>query len=77
MKSTAKQNANTRRVLKIYRTLLTEYNEARSRTMTPDEVHDGIVDLLADIRHYCDSEGFDLGKLDRIAHDHYLAELTS
>jgi hypothetical protein len=33
-----------------------------------------ITDALADIRHLCDKHDLDLGDLDRIAHDHYLAE---
>lgn len=33
-----------------------------------------VIDLLADLRHYCDREGLCLGDLDRMAHQHYLAE---
>lgn len=34
-----------------------------------------LIDLLADARHWCDRHGQCYGDLDRIAHDHYLAEL--
>lgn len=34
-----------------------------------------LIDLLADARHWCDREERDYGKLDRLAHEHYLAEL--
>lgn len=33
-----------------------------------------ITDLLADIRHYCDSENLEFAKLDRIAQGHYAQE---
>lgn len=34
-----------------------------------------LIDLLADARHWCDRHGHCFGDLDRIAYDHYLAEL--
>lgn len=34
-----------------------------------------LIDLLADARHWCDRQGQCYGDLDRLAHDHYLAEL--
>lgn len=34
-----------------------------------------LIDLLADARHWCDREARDYGKLNRLAHEHYLAEL--
>jgi hypothetical protein len=34
----------------------------------------GAIDLLSDLRHYCDSQGLDFGLCDRRAYDHYLAE---
>lgn len=34
-----------------------------------------VSDILADLRHYCDQHGLDLGGLDSRAHRHYLAEL--
>lgn len=36
-----------------------------------------LIDLLADARHWCDRHGQCYGDLDRIAHDHYLAELQA
>ncbi|MFO0901196.1 MAG: hypothetical protein U0836_27535 [Pirellulales bacterium] len=39
------------------------------------DVEANLVDLLADARHWCDREERDFGKLDRLAHEHYLAEL--
>lgn len=35
-----------------------------------------LIDLLADARHWCDRHTQCYGDLDRIAHDHYLAELS-
>ncbi len=35
---------------------------------------DSLVDLLADIRHYCDANNLDFYNLDRIAYEHYLEE---
>lgn len=36
---------------------------------------EGLIDLLADARHWCDRHSEAFGDLDRIAHQHYLAEL--
>jgi hypothetical protein len=44
---------------------------------TPDTPETDLIDLLADIRHFCDTEELALGDLDRIAHGHYLAEVQS
>ena len=33
-----------------------------------------VIDLLANLRHFCDSRDLDFGKLDRTATDHYCAE---
>lgn len=33
-----------------------------------------LIDLLANIRHYCDDNGLEFGHLDRIAYEHYLEE---
>ncbi|GIW86361.1 MAG: hypothetical protein KatS3mg108_0685 [Isosphaeraceae bacterium] len=38
---------------------------------------EGLIDLLTDARHWCDRHGEDLAGLDRLAHEHYLAELNS
>jgi len=34
-----------------------------------------VIDLLTDLRHYCDSERLDFGKLDKVAYKHYCEEL--
>lgn len=34
-----------------------------------------LIDLLADARHWCERNGQCFGDLDRLAYDHYLAEL--
>jgi hypothetical protein len=34
-----------------------------------------LTDLLADARHWCDRNGEDFAELDRIAYQHYIAEL--
>ena len=33
-----------------------------------------VIDVLANLRHFCDSRDLDFGKLDRAAYDHYCAE---
>jgi hypothetical protein len=35
-----------------------------------------VIDLLANLRHYCDRHHFDFAKLDRLAYQHYVAELN-
>jgi hypothetical protein len=37
---------------------------------------EGLIDLLADARHWCDRHGEDFDALNHIAHGHYLAELN-
>ncbi len=36
---------------------------------------EGLIDLLADARHWCDQHGESFADLDRQAYQHYLAEL--
>lgn len=52
---------------KIDRTILEEYHE-----INDDEA--ALVQLLADVRHFCDVNELDLGELDRAAYQHYLTE---
>lgn len=42
---------------------------------TDDTDIGSLIDLMVDARHWCDREEQCYGHLDRIAHDHYLAEL--
>jgi hypothetical protein len=35
-----------------------------------------LTDLLADARHWCDKNGESFADHDRMAHDHYLAEIA-
>ncbi len=58
---------NIDRVDKIHRALTTAYPDIEAET--------NVIDLLTDLRHYCDRERLCLGDLDRIAHGHYTAEL--
>jgi hypothetical protein len=37
---------------------------------------EGLIDLLTDARHWCDQHGEEFARLDRIAYQHYLAELN-
>jgi hypothetical protein len=37
---------------------------------------EGLIDLLADARHWCDQNGESFADLDRQAYQHYLAELN-
>jgi hypothetical protein len=40
-----------------------------------DEQDAAVIDLLANLRHYCDHHQFDFAKLDRLAYQHYIAEV--
>lgn len=40
-----------------------------------DDERANAIDLLTDVRHWCDEHGECYGDLDRIAHEHYFAEL--
>ena len=33
-----------------------------------------VIDVLADLRHFCDGRALDFGKLDKAAYDHYCTE---
>ena len=33
-----------------------------------------VIDVLADLRHFCDGRGLDFGMLDKTAYDHYCTE---
>jgi hypothetical protein len=38
------------------------------------DIKDGVTDLLADLRHYCDVHGIDFAKQDKVAYQHYIEE---
>lgn len=40
-----------------------------------DDHDTALRDLLTDIRHYCDDQGFDFHETLRVSYDNYLAEL--
>jgi hypothetical protein len=40
------------------------------------ETDEAVIDLLANLRHYCDQCRFDFAKLDRLAYRHYVVELN-
>lgn len=42
-----------------------------------DRSADDLIDLLTDIRHYCDWQGYDFAAADTMAHRHYLEELDN
>lgn len=52
------------------------YDHGRRKT-DPDNncAEAGIIDLLTDLRHLCDSLNFDFAEFDRQAYRHYSAEL--
>lgn len=41
-----------------------------------DEKDVAVIDLLTNLRHYCDHHRFDFAKLDRLAYQHYIAEVN-
>lgn len=65
----------TRRIQKALKSVLEHAElDARHRDYFLHEVEDGIVDLLANLRHLCDKKKLDFGDLDRKANHHYLEE---
>ncbi len=51
---------------------LRSYQWAKSDWLDPDEEDpDALIDLLADLRHFCDTRGVCYADYDRIACDHY------
>lgn len=40
-----------------------------------EDVEADVVDLLVDLRHYCDAVGLDFGRLNRTARHHHEAEV--
>lgn len=59
-------SSNARRARRIAHIL----TRVRDRDTPPD----GLIELLADARHWCDRHGQDYARLDRLAYEHYLAE---
>ncbi len=51
---------------------MTSYHWSKGETM--EESATSIIDLLADLRHFCDAENLDFADLDRVAGTHYHAE---
>lgn len=45
-----------------------------ARDETPDEPATDLIDLLTDLRHYCDEHGLCFGDCDRVAYVHYAEE---
>jgi hypothetical protein len=52
------------------------FDAAVTRYNDEYDTHANLIDLLADARHWCDRQRQCYGDLDRIAHQHYLAELA-
>lgn len=60
------------------------YNKRRAARITKllrhycryDPPETCLIDLLADARHWADLHGQDFAKLDRMAYDHYAAEVV-
>lgn len=51
--------------------------EQSTRYSAKTEGHEtALVDLLSDIRHFCDSRGLNLADIDRVAHNHYTCEVV-
>jgi hypothetical protein len=70
----AYRKENERRVRAIARSIRTMYHWPAPQSR--DGSSTGIIDLLADIRHYCDAYELDFGKLDKTAYRHYTAEVV-
>lgn len=60
---------NAERAARCHAAIAT-YNDER-------DVRANAIDLLTDLRHWCDARGLAFHELDRMACDHYLAELAA
>jgi hypothetical protein len=49
---------------------------AKSKKENGTDIKGAVRDLLTDIRHFCDHNQLDFGKLDKAAHEVYLDELN-
>jgi hypothetical protein len=59
-------------VIDVFRREAATKADAPLRTIRRDET---LVDLLSNIRHWCDSRGLEFHVLDRLAYRHYSEEL--
>ncbi|MDE2104549.1 MAG: hypothetical protein KGL39_45360 [Patescibacteria group bacterium] len=70
-KSKFRERTNADRVRDLRKIFRTHYNLTRSEPCdTP------VVDILADLRHFCDAHQLDFATCDRRGRNHYLAELS-
>lgn len=67
MKGTTPQQ----RATVLARVLRHTYEDVATHAVTAQN----ITDMLADLRHLCDVKGIDFANRDRIAYDHYCAEV--
>lgn len=63
-------NQNEKRAARAKRALCHVYGRAEVRL----EPECAVIDILTDLRHFCDSARLAFGELDRIAHGHYVSE---
>ena len=61
---------NLRRVIGVHK-IVEKYSDCNGDYIT------NTIDLLVDIHHYCDAQGWSLDELMRRAHDHYVEETAS
>lgn len=64
------QKENTARGSEFAEILVTRYGATREGQET------ALTDLLADVRHFCDTTGLNFSHVDRRAHEHYTAEVV-
>lgn len=64
--STKPLNPNRHRVKRIRQTINAHYDVFDNAA--------SVIDLLADIRHFCNAKRLEFHTLERIAHSHYAAE---
>jgi hypothetical protein len=53
----------------------TPHGERWGKCFDKEQKRQNAVDLLANLRHFCDVEGLDFAELDRAAYRHYSAEV--
>jgi hypothetical protein len=72
-----RQRAKQRRLYKKENiTRAQRVNELLGYPKTQGDGEQAVIDLLADIRHWCDEEHAPFAELNRIAHMHYTAEVV-
>lgn len=64
---------NHKRTERVWRALYANYNRGRDIGQ-PEDLREALVDMIADIGHFCDRFGFQQSEVERLAEAHYRDE---